>query len=385
MISRTMTVQKNDKRATGGKTMQSRFLARVTCRGAGHLARGRRLVVAALALGAATMAQAALTTTAEQQKTLQAMKGYNVKFCIFDPVGNNGPAVSNARDYLLEARKWGINAEIKAYVDERVAAEDLKAGQCDGVAITTLRAKQFNHFVGSLDSVGAVPDSAHMRAALAALADPKMAPLMVTGQYEVAGIIPLGSLYVMVRDRAINSIEKAAGKKVAVLEWDKSQAKMVQRLGAQPVASDITNFAGKFNNGQVDIVAAPAVAFKPLELYRGVGDKGAVYRFPMAMLSASLIIRRDRFPPDVGQKLREFVYTQIDRAFEYVAREEKGIDAKYWMDLTPADKAKYIDMMREARISMTREGDYDARMMKLLKRVRCKINPGLAECTLNDE
>ncbi len=339
-------------------------------------------VLLALASGT-VMADQVLTK--EQQQVMQAMKGKTVKFCIFDPVGANGPAVANARDYLLEARKWGINAEIKAYVDERVAAEDLKAGQCDGVAITTLRTKQFNHFVGSLDAVGAVPDNAHMRAVLNTLADPKMAPLMVSGQYEVVGTIPLGAVFVMVRDRSINSVEKAAGKKVAVLEWDKSQAKMVQRLGAQPVASDITNFAGKFNNGQVDIIAAPAVAFKPLEIYRGIGDKGAVYRFPMAMLSASLIIRRDRFPPDVGQKLREFVLSQIDRAFEYVAREEKGIDAKYWMDLTPSDKARYIDMMREARIAMMREGDYDPRMMKLLKRVRCKINQELAECSRNDE
>ncbi|MFX4729001.1 putative solute-binding protein, partial [Acinetobacter baumannii] len=84
------------------------------------------------------------------------------------------------------------------------------------------------------------------------------------GKFEVVGIAPLGAAYVMVRDRAINSVETAAGKKVAVLEWDRSQAKMVQQMGAQPVASDITNFASKFNNGQVDIIAAPAVAFKPL-------------------------------------------------------------------------------------------------------------------------
>nr|WP_241146733.1 putative solute-binding protein [Amnimonas aquatica] len=338
---------------------------------------------------APVIAQANIAPSAAQQADIQAaakvMQGKTVRFCIFDPVGANGPAVANARDYLLEAKKWGINAEIKPYVDERVAAEDLKAGQCDGVAITTLRAKQFNHFVGSLDAVGAVPDNTHMRAVLATLADPKLGPLMVNGNYEIVGLIPLGSVYVMVRDRAINSVEKAAGKKVAVLEWDRSQAKIVQQLGAQPVASDITNFAGKFNNGQVDIIAAPAVAFKPLEIYRGMGDKGAVYRFPLAMMTASLVVRRDRMPPDVGQKLREYVLTQIDKAFEYVAREEKGIEARYWMELTPADKAKYVTMMREARINMMKDGDYDARMMKLLKRVRCKQTPTLGECSLNDE
>ena len=339
---------------------------------------------ALLALTAATAAHALPAPTNEQARALQSMKDRVVTICIFDPVGANGPAVGYGKDYMLEAKKWGINAEIKAYTDERVAAEDLKAGQCDAAAVTTLRAKQFNKFVGSLDAVGAIPNDDAMRKALATLTSPTLAPLMKQGQFEVVGVIPLGAAYVMVRDRAINSIEKAAGKRVAVMEWDKSQAKMVQRMGAQPVASDIINFVAKFNNGQVDIIAAPAVAYKPLEIYRGLGDKGAIYRFPLVMLSAALIIRHDRFPPDVGQKLREFVYTQIDKAFAYVDREEKGIPEKYWLDLPINEKANYVELMRQARIQMTQEGDYDPRMMKLLKRVRCGQGQA-AECALKDE
>ena len=333
----------------------------------------------------AGLAHALPAPNSDQLAALKAMDGKKVRICIFDPIGANGPAVGYARDYMLEAKKWGVDADIKAYTDERVAAEDLKAGQCDAAAITTLRAKQFNKFVGSLDAVGAIPDNAHMDMVLKTLASPRMAPLMRNGHYEVVGNIPLGAAYVMVNDRAINSIEKAAGKKVAVMEWDKSQAKMVQRMGAQPVASDVINFVGKFNNGQVDIIAAPALAFKPLEIYRGLGDKGAIYRFPLVMLSAALIIRHDRFPPDVGQKLREFVFTQIGKAYAFVDREEKGIPERYWLDLTAADKAKYVEMMRQARIQMTAEGDYDARMISLLKRVRRTKNPGAAECSLKDE
>lgn len=341
-------------------------------------------LVAITAFMAVTSAYALPAPETDQTQVLTALKNRVVTVCIFDPVGANGPAVGYAKDYMLEAKKWGINADIKVYTDERVAAEDLKAGQCDAAAVTTLRAKQFNKFVGSLDAVGAIPNDKAMRKALATLTSPTIAPLMRQGQYEVVGIIPLGAAYVMVRDRAINSIEKAAGKRVAVMEWDKSQAKMVQRMGAQPVASDIINFVAKFNNGQVDIIAAPAIAYKPLEIYRGLGDKGAIYRFPLVMLSAALIIRHDRFPPDVGQKLREFIYTQIDKAFAFVEREEKVIPAKYWLDLPEKDKADYVELMRQARIQMTQEGDYDPRMMKLLKRVRCGQGQA-AECALKDE
>jgi len=331
------------------------------------------------------LAHALPAPNSEQLAALKTMEGKKVRICIFDPIGANGPAVGYAKDYMLEAKKWGVNADIKAYTDERVAAEDLKAGQCDAAAITTLRAKQFNKFVGSLDAVGGIPDNAHMDMVLKTLSSPRMAPLMRSGHFEVVGNIPLGAAFVMVNDRAINSIEKAAGKKVAVMEWDKSQAKMVQRMGAQPVASDVINFVGKFNNGQVDIIAAPALAFKPLEIYRGLGEKGAIYRFPLVMLSAALIIRHDRFPPDVGQKLREFVYTQIGKAYAFVEKEEKGIPEKYWLDIPAHEKVKYVEMMRQARIQMTAEGDYDPRMMSLLKRVRCSKSPGAAECSLKDE
>ncbi len=307
------------------------------------------------------------------------------KICVFDPVGTQGEAFSLMRDFQLVAAKWGANLELKAYTDERVAAEDFKAGQCDGVIITGLRGRQFNTFTGSIDSVGSIPDYRHMRAVIEQLTSPKAASLMVSGPYEVAGIVPLGAAYVFVNDRSINSIEKAAGKKVAVLEWDKSQAKMVQQLGAQPVASDITNFAGKFNNGQVDIIASPAIAFKPLELYKGLGTRGAVYRFPLAQITANLMIRHEKFPEGFGQRCRDYIGTQLDRAFKIIAASEADIDAKYWLELTEADKTNYTKLMREARLQLMREGIYDRRTMALLKRVRCKFDPTAAECALKDE
>ena len=287
-----------------------------------------------------------------------------------------------ARDQALIARQWGADLKLRAYTDERVAAEDFKAGQCDGVAITTIRARQFSPFVGSIDSVGALPSQRHMRLLLEALADPRLSPRMINGDYEVAGVIPMGAAYVMVTDRRINSVEKAAGKKVAVLDIDRAQAKIVQRLGAQPVASDLSNFAGKFNNHQVDVLVAPVLLYQPLELYKGIGTQGAVYRFPLGQISATLLIHRDRFPAGYGQKSRAYVLTQADKAFDIVNRAEHDIPESQWMTLSQQDQARYVQMMRDARDQLTTEGIYDAAMMRLLHNIRCKVDPSSAECTV---
>ncbi|HEX5276141.1 MAG TPA: putative solute-binding protein [Fluviicoccus sp.] len=322
-------------------------------------------------------------------------KPLHISVCLFDILGKNGELYSRAKDLVLIARRWNVFTEIQVFTDERITAENFKAGQCDAAGISTLRARQFNSFIGTIDSVGAVPSYEHMRILLKTLLDPKLIPLSITEPYQIVGVLPVGALYVMVRDREINSIEKAAGKKIAVLDWDKSQAEMVQKLGAQPVASDITNFAGKFNNGQVDIIAAPAIAFRPMELYRGLGTKGAIYRFPLAQITGSLVINRDRLKqklPDLDQKMLslravalQFMDSFLDELFAYVDKLEKDIPEKYWMALTPEDEKRYKIMMREARIQMTKDGYYDPRMIKVLKKIRCKVDPANAECSMKDE
>lgn len=303
-----------------------------------------------------------------------------LQLCVFDPAGKDGDLYAQAQNYLSAVSRWAGPTEVRSYVDEKIATEDFKAGQCDGVLVSSLRARPFNSFVGSIDSVGGLPTPEHLKTLLGALANPRLQPYMEQGPYEVAGVIPLGPLYVMVRDRNINSIEKGAGRKVAVMEWDNSQSLLVQSLAAQPILSDVSNFAAKFNNGQVDIIVAPALLYRKLELDRGLGQSGAVFRFPLAQLTATLLIHRDRFPAGFGQHFREFVPTQLDDSFAQIAHAESGIPEKYWLSLSPADEERYTRLMQDARTRLMDAGYYDPRMLGLLKRVRCKLDPAQAEC-----
>lgn len=307
------------------------------------------------------------------------------KVCVFDILGAQGDAFAMSKDYALAAAKLGATLELKAYTDERTAAEDFKAGQCDAVMLTGMRGRQFNLFAGSLDSIGAIPTYSVMDKAISTIANPALAPKLINGKYEVAGIAPAGAAYLFVKSRSINHVDKLAGKKIAIFDYDKSQAKMVQKVGAQPVSSDISNFAAKFNNNAVDIIAAPAMAYKPLELYKGLGKDGAIVRFPIAQLTYQLIIDKTKFPADFGQKSRVYWDGQYERAMGLVKKAEKDVPASAWMDLPPSDKDGYVVLMRDARIALTKEGVYDPVMMKLLKKTRCAIDSGDAECTQNLE
>ncbi|WOE41618.1 putative solute-binding protein [Acinetobacter chinensis] len=306
-------------------------------------------------------------------------------FCVFDVAGKAGDAYALMKDYALEAKKWGADLDVKVYNDERVATEDFKAKRCDGVAISGLRGRQFNSFTGSIDAPGALPSLSSAIKFLQFLSRPQFAKEMVRNDYEVVGLIPIGAAYIFVNDRSINTVAKAAGKKIAVLDFDQSQKEMVQKLGAQPVTTDILSAGPKFNNGQVDIIAAPAVAFKPLELYRGLGTKGAIYRFPLAQITGNLIIHKDRFPDDYGQKSRTYVASQLPRATQIIGKLEKDIPAKYWLNVPKEDHLGYIKLMREARIDLMKSGRFDKRVLGLMKKIRCSEDPQSFECPLNDE
>lgn len=322
-------------------------------------------------------------------------KPLKISVCLFDMQGKNGDFYSRAKDLALIARRWNVIADIKVFSDERVAAEHFKAGQCDAAGISTMRARQFNLFIGSIEAVGGITTYEQLRLLLRTLLEPKLVPLTITEPYQIVGIMPVGGTYIHVRDRAINSIEKAAGKKVAVLDWDKSQTEIVQRIGAQPVASDLSNFAGKFNNGQVDIIVAPALVFRAFELERGLGEKGGIYRFPLTQMTGSLVINRARIKkqlPDLDEKLlafraiaSQFMDQMLNQIYATIDKSEADIPAKYWLNVNPEDEAHYWQLLREARITMTQKGYYDPKMMSLLKRIRCKTKVESAECTQSEE
>lgn len=307
------------------------------------------------------------------------------KMCVFDLLGANGPTYSQMKDYKTAALNWGVEIELKPYSSERVAAEDFKAGLCDAVIFTGIRARQFNPFTGSLDAIGAMPTYQHLKSVVTTISSKKAAKLMFIDPYEVAGIFPAGAAYMFVNDRAIDTVGELAGKRIAILDSDPAQVEMVSFVGASPVGTSIANMFSKFNNGSVDVTYGPAIVYEAMELYKGLEPNGGVIDFSLVQLTMQVLIRKSEFPEGYGQKSREYTLQQFDTTEALIKRYESKIPEKLWILISEQDKTEYLEVFRQSRLRLREKGIYHAKALKLMRMVRCKKNPQQAECTASDK
>jgi Family of unknown function (DUF6091) len=318
--------------------------------------------------------------------------------CVFDLVGTQGDVFNMSRDFLIAMQRENIDLDVKIYTNEARAVEDYKAGRCDGVIATGLRTRPFNMMAGSIDTLGSTTIIRNGRIDVSASYEvlrklvqtlavdtPQVINLMSQARHEVGGILPIGAAYLMTNDKRINTIEALAGKRIAAMEYDPAQALMIKRVNAVPVPVDILTIAPKLRDKQVDVVAAPALGFKPLRLDQAVGENGAIARFPLMILTYQFIFDRTRFPEGFGVKARTYWLTQFDRVLQLIRKAERDIPDTLWMDLDPQDTYRYALMVQDARLDMTRQGIYDKRGMRILKKIRCHVNPSDGECKTKSE
>ncbi len=307
------------------------------------------------------------------------------KMCVFDLLGANGSTFAQMKDYKIAALAWGVELELKPYTNERVAAEDFKSGLCNAVIFTGIRARQFNSFTGTMDAIGAMPSYAHLKSVITTISVKKAAKLMVSDPYEVVGIFPGGAAYMFVNDRSIDTVGELAGKRIAILDSDPAQVEMVTFVGASPVGTSIANMYSKFNNGSVDVTYGPGIVYEAMELYKGLEPNGGVIQFSLVQLTLQILTRKAEFPSDYGQKSREFVLGQFDQAMEIVKRYDSKIPAKLWISIPEKDKDGYQEVFRQSRLRLREKGIYNAKMLKLMRMLRCKKQPQQSECTAADK
>lgn len=309
--------------------------------------------------------------------------------CVFDLLGKAGESYKLMEEWALAAKAWGADINLTVYQSEEAVDKNFKTNKCDAAAMTTMRSREYNKFGGSIDALGGIPNNEIARRAINYALDKRNAKRLVSEKngvkYELAMITPIGIAYIFVKDRAMNTLEKGKGKKFAYLHYDLAQKVAVERVGAIGVPSDIFTFVKKFNDGEVDAIASPAYAYKPLEIYKGLGSNGAMFTYPVVNVTADLIIKPEQFPEGFGIKSREWAVKQLPSSFKKIEKMEAEIPAKYKLNVSKDDALRYQKLLREGRIELTKRGVYDPVMMSVLKKARCTVDRTNFECSLAGE
>ncbi len=311
-----------------------------------------------------------------------AAEPVTVKMCSFLFMGEGGPEHQNLLDYQAAAREWGAKVEfVKTYQVDKIAAEEFKSGTCDIVNLPSITAAAFNKFTGTLDAPAAIPSYEHMRSVMQTLAKPSAQKYMRKGDYEIIGILPIGSVFMFTRDKTVTSLTDLAGKKMAVLDTMPEMRQLVVDLGMTPVSSTITNMYQKFNNGAIDITAAPAMVYDMMELYKGLRPNGGVLDKPIVQSSMQFVGRWENLPEEFAQRSREYFVKNFDATVNAAKEAEKNIPKDLWIPLSDESEAEYATQTRKIRLAFREQDVYDPKMLKLLRQIRCHKDGTLAECT----
>lgn len=306
--------------------------------------------------------------------------------CVYDPGGKTGDYYGMLEDMSLQASSWGTEVEIKTYTDEATAVNDYQAKVCDGVLATGVRLQKFNNFPTTIEAIGGLPNYELLEQLLKTVTKSKGASrMLINGDNETAGIIPIGAAYLFVRDRNIDTVSELSGKRIAAFDYDEPSKEMVKRVGAILVPADLGTLGPKFNNGDVDACYVSAPAYGPFELEKGLGTKGGIVRLPLAQASLQLLIRKGSFAEGFGAKARTFFLGQYGEALRIVKNAEKNIPSQYWIDLPKESLPGFDELFQGSRLKLRDAGAYNKKMLNVMFRLRCKLDSARSECAENKE
>ena len=268
------------------------------------------------------------------------------------------------------------------YEDENQVAKDLEAGKCDIGIVTAILSRDFVQFAGTLDAIGGITSERKLRKTLAAISSPKASDLMSSDKYEVVASLPVGSMFAFVNDNKIKGIDNFKGKTLAVLNGD-IQTKMFAELsGAIPIDVDLSNFAEYFNNGSLDIVLMPALAYNTFELYKGLGDDGGILDIRLFYGMLQAVALNSSFSKDFGIKMRRYMVGRLNSITTQIDNAERQIPKKYWINTSQETKDELEEFYKNIRLALKVNDKFDARALSLLWKVRCLTSPDREECVI---
>lgn len=301
-------------------------------------------------------------------------------WCVFDPLGTQGDISRRLQDVRTYALKNQVQLKLKAFKNEKDAIQSFEQKQCSGLVASNFNTHRYNHFMATTGGIGLIPNNRVVRAFLQLLNHPNVEKRMVSSDYEMLGMIPIGTAYMIMNTQQISKVSQLRNKTIGILADNPPQLALVQSVGAKPVYVDFSNAVDSFKRKKIDILAAPAYGILPYNLKKEFGEATQVVNFPVAYFAMNIVIRPQAYPAGFGRQVRAWFVNNSNVLAAQAIQWENHLPAYYWADISAYEKQGYDALVAKISKRYVDAGYYDAYFVELIKRLRCQDDPKYLGC-----
>jgi len=303
-------------------------------------------------------------------------------WCAYDPIGSQGDITRRLNDIRLYAQQYQVKFKVVTYQKEQQAIQAFDDGKCSGLAASNFNTYRYNQFMGSTAGIGLIPNNRTAKSFLQLLNHPTIEKRLVSKNYEAIGMIPIGTAYMVLKNRNLSRVAQLRNQRIGVLPNNPPQQALVRSVGAQPVYVDLSNAIAQFKQNKIDIIAAPVYGLLPYNLQKEFGPDTQVINFPLAYFGVNLIIKPQAYPANFGRKIRGWFVQNSQLLTNRATQWENHLPAYYWVDVSFYEKQSYDVMVAKIRNQYVLSGYYDAYFVQLMKRLRCMDDLRYFECPI---
>lgn len=301
-------------------------------------------------------------------------------WCVFDPLNAQGEIGHSLEDIRLFALQQQVKIKIKSFKHEKDAIQAFDKKQCSGLVASNFNTHRYNRFMSSTGAIGLIPNNRVMATFLKLLNHPQVEKSMVGADYEVLGMIPVGTAYMMTDTTQINKVSHLKNKTISILANNPPQLALVHSVGARPVYVDFSNAVDVFKQKKADVLVAPIYRILPYQLKKEFGQNTQVVNFPVAYFAISIIIRQDAYPKGFGHKMRGWFVSNSSALTAQAIQWDNHLPAYNWADIPHNEVHVYEAIVTKVRNRYVASGYYDGFMVELMRRLRCLDEPKYIEC-----
>jgi len=301
-------------------------------------------------------------------------------FCIWDPLGKLGPIAATAQDQTVRSVHYGLDASIAVFTSEQELVDNFKKEKtCDAILVRGAIARNFNKFAGTIEAIGALPERKHLQMLMQVFTNPRLNQYMTDGEYTVMGFATIGGNYAFMKDKTYTSLSALEGKRVAVQAIEPPMKALVNKYRGMPIEGGMMKNVLTYTDERASSMISTAIAYLVMGSGQS-GDSSGVLRNPLSQSTMQLIGRTEQFPDELAQLLREDFLLKFSNYAGRVDQEMNLVPDEFWIETPPEETEKLENVTRDVRLEMRDSGFYDATMLRIARKVRCRFNPEKAEC-----